>query len=252
MMHTGWIWEIVTWMSLPALPFLAGILVWRKLHREFPFFLSYLVISEVVTLVRFAAQFASAWTYFYTFWISELVVMIFTFLTIYELFLRRIFPQSKKVRFYRFLFPFAFSVILVLGWMTALVARDRRAAFLIESRVLDFILVGVLAFFVSLMLVMGRHWTKYDFGIAFGFAIIAATFLFTSAIWVRSNYRSTNVDQLPLIAFDITCILWLYCFATGSRVGGSPNDRVSPEMVQQARTWETMLKAWLASGRNKR
>lgn len=252
MTHTGWLWEILTWLSLPVLAVVAGILVWRKLHREFPFFFWFLVITDIATMVRFAAQFGSAWAYFYAYWISDLVVTIFSFLAIYELFARRLFPRFQRVRLYRYLFPTAASAIIFLAWLTALEAPDKRAAFLIESRVLDFILVAVLVFFVSLMLVMGREWTKYDFGIAFGFAINAAAFLATSAIWVRTNYRSTNFDQLPLIAYDVSCLLWLYCFWFGGKGLSRPADRLDPNMLRQARTWETQLKNWLTPGKSKR
>jgi hypothetical protein len=252
MTHTGWMWLILTWMSLPAMVLLAGILLWRRLHREFPLFFWYLVVTVIATLLRFAAQFGSVSTYFYTYWISEFVVMIFNFLAVYELFVRRIFPRFQKVRFYLYLFPSIAFVIIILGWFTALVAPNKGAALLIESRVLDFILVAVLLFFVFLMMVMGRQWTKYDFGIAFGFAINAAAFLVTSAIWVRTNYRSSSIDQLPLIAYDISCLVWLYCFSMGEQLDRPAEPGLDPKILHEARGWESMLKSWLAPGKNRR
>jgi hypothetical protein len=220
MTHTGWLWGILAWLSLPVLAAVAGILVWRKLHREFPFFFWYLVVTDIATGVRFIAQFQGQRTYFYAYWISDLVTTIFNILAVYDLFARRLFPRFHKIRLYRYLFPIAASGIIFMSWLTALEAPNKAAALAIEDRVLDFVLVAMLVFFVSLMMLMGRRWTKYDFGIAFGFGINSAAFLITSAMWVRTHYLPTSVDQLPLIAFDASCLIWLYCFWSGDKVSG--------------------------------
>jgi hypothetical protein len=250
MTHADWLWEILDWLSLPVLAGVAGILVWRKLHREFRFFFWYLVITDIATGVRFVAQFQGRRTYFYAYWISDLVVTVFNVLAVYELFARRLFPRFHKVRLYRYLFPIVASGIIFLSWLTALEAPNKAAALAIEDRVLDFVLAAMLAFFVSLMMVMGRTWTKYDFGIAFGFGINSAAFLVTSAMWVRTHYRPTSVDQLPLIAYDASSLIWLYCFWTGDKVsGGSDSLPLDPVMLEQGRKWETVLKDWITPGK---
>ena len=107
----------------------AGILVWRKLHREFPFFLWYVVVAEIGTVIRFGAKLSSTNSYFYSYWISDLVNTVFNFLALYELFVRRLFPRSHRVRLYRYLFPAAASAIIIAGWLTALDAQVQESAF---------------------------------------------------------------------------------------------------------------------------
>jgi hypothetical protein len=252
MPHTGWLWEVLSWMSLPVLAVLAGILVSRKLQHEFPFFFWYLIATEIGTAVRFVAQFGSGLTYFYAYWTSDLGITIFNFLAIYELIARRLFPGFQQVRLYRYLFPVASSAIIVLGWLIALEAPAKNTAFLIEARVLSFILAAILAFFISLMLVMGRSWTRYDFGIAFGFALTNATFLIGMLARARSRYGPTSIDQLPLIAFDATCLIWLFAFwKPARRTELLSAESLDPALLRQAREWEGTLKNWLALGKRR-
>ncbi len=245
-----WVGE---WLSLPALAVLAGILVWRKLHREFPFFFWFVVVADLATVVRFIAKFGSPWTYFYAYWISDLIVTVFNFLAVYELFVRRLFPSFHKVRFYRYLFATAAAATIFLGWLTALEAPDKRAAFLIEARVLNFIIAAALVLLVSLMIFMNRQWTRHDFGIALGFAINAAAFMFISAMWVRTHYGPSTVDRLPVIFYDLSCLIWLITFwKPEKRTEFLSPDRLDPDMLHQARSWETLLKNWLTPDRSKR
>jgi hypothetical protein len=247
MTNNGWVWYIVDWLSLPVLMIVSGIFVWRKLYREFPFFFSYLVIIAVASVARIAAQARSTQTYFYAYWVSDLIITIFTFLAVYELFIKRLFPGFYKVRIYRYLFAAAASVAIFLGWLTAIESHNAAAALISKDRILDSVLVAILVFFVLLMLLMGRQWTKYDFGIAFGFAIYAAAFLVTSALWVRTHYRPTALDELPVIAYDISSLVWLYCFWSGEKTSSTPPASSGPELLQQARSWESVLKKWLSS-----
>jgi hypothetical protein len=247
-------WNALNWLALPVLAMVVIIIVWRRLYREFPFFFWFVLITEIAGFLRLvAAEFGTPKTYSEVYWTSDLVVMIFTFLAVYELFVMRLFPRFYKLPIFRSLFGLAASVIILVGWLTALKATDREAAFAIEDRVLDFVVVGMLVFFVSLMLLMGRKWTKYDFGISFGFAINSAASLITSAVWVRTRYEPSSIDQLPLIAFDISCLIWLITFwKPEKRTEFLSPEQLDPEMLRQARSWETQLKDWLTPGKSKR
>jgi hypothetical protein len=253
MPYTGWLWQFLNWMSLPILAVVAGILVWRTLHREFPLFFWFLLVTEGVGVLRFVAQFGTSRTYARVYWISDLAIMIFNFLAVYELFVSRLFPRFYRIKVYRFLFAAAASSVIFVGWLTALQSSSGTSVLLVEGRVLDFVVVAMLAFLVALMLLMGREWKKYDFGIAFGFAINAAASLITSATWVRTRYQPTSIDQLPLIAFDVSCLIWLVTFwRPQKRVEFPPAEQLDREMLHQARTWETLLKDWLTPGKSKR
>src|SRR5262245_31503659 len=140
MTSTDVIWDIVAWASLPLLALLAAVIAWKRLIREFPFFFVYVSVTVVIGVVRFIAYKGySAKAYFYVFWSSDFVILLATFLAIYEIFLRRIFPGFARVRFYRNLFPAVAVIISLAAFLMALQGPDHRAAFLTTSRVFDFL-----------------------------------------------------------------------------------------------------------------
>lgn len=245
MEYAGWVWELVYWLSLPILAVLAGIFVWRKLYRESPLFFGYLIVAQLVGVILFIAQYGSSRTYFYIYWMSDLATTTFSFLAVYELFTRRLFPRFQKVRLYRYLFPLAASAIIIAAWMTALAAPQKGIVFLIEARVSSFVLVAILACLAALMLLMGRRWTRHDFGIAFGFALTNATFLITMAARVRSHYRATSLAQFAVVGIDASCVVWLLAFLEPAKWVRPAGEQLDREMLTEARKWETALKNWL-------
>src|SRR5947209_13932291 len=109
-MHTGVLWELVHWLSLPVLPVIAFLLFRRKALKHFPLFSSYVIVSFLIVLTRLWFQLALAshsiayLTAYYAYWITELVVTIFVLSAICELFLVILFARFHKVIFYRYLF----------------------------------------------------------------------------------------------------------------------------------------------------
>jgi hypothetical protein len=245
MNYSAWLWGIVNWLSLPVVVAVAGILASRKLHREFPFFWALLVATGIVGVARFIAQFRTPWTYFYVYWISNLALDALNLLAVYELFGLRLFTRFYKVRFYRYLFAGVAAVIALGSWFTAMVSANKYKAFIVQDRVFDFVVVALLAFFLCLMLVMGREWRRYDFAIAFGLVIGNAGSLIASAMWLRSQQHGI-LGQLEPVVSDVASLIWLCGFWSNKAV---VEHRAAPqldtEMVHQARKWESILKAWL-------
>jgi hypothetical protein len=62
---------------------------------------------------------------------------------------------------------------------------------------------------------------------------------------VRTHYKFTPVQHLVPITFDIACLIWLYSFWSKERVSVPPSSSLQPEMLQEARQWESALKDWL-------
>lgn len=253
MTPTSWLWDILAWFSLPVLGLLAAFMAKRKFYREFPFFFAYVLIACLVGVVRFVVyKECRPIVYFYVFWCSDFVLLTAAFLTLYETFLRRIFPAFSAARLYRYLFPAAAGVIAFLAFLTALDSPDRRAAFLITSRIFDFLRSSVIGFFVLLILLMGREFSGYEFSIACGFGLQAAVALANSAVKARAHYASTNLDRLESIAYDMACLIWFVSFSRRPRSQTRLPDQLDPKMLHEARTWEVLLKAWLTPGKSKR
>jgi hypothetical protein len=243
MTSTGWLWQVLDWFSFPVLAVVLGILISRRLYREYPFFFLYLLVTETATLVRFAVLLFIPHSYFYTYWISDVIIALLNVLAVYELFVRRIFPQFYRVSLYRYLFPALAALAVLFGGLAALNPKNL-GVLALEDRILDAVVVGTLMFFGLLMLVIGRQWTRQDFGIAFGFAIWSAAFLISTTVWMRSHFEFFSA-QIPVIAYNIASLIWLYSFWSPEKTPGTPQT-ITPELVSEARAWQSALKNWIS------
>lgn len=241
---------VLTWYPLLAVLLLAAIFVWRRLFRELPFFFFYLVSALLITAMRFGMMHLGRRAYFYTYWISDLAGSLIVFLAIYEVFLRRLFHGFHKIHFYRKLFAMVAVGVLLLTVLTALQANDKGAAFQMASRAFDFMRTAVLVFFIGLMTFMGREWTRYDLGIALGFGIQASAALATAAVRTQMHYKPTFMDTVQAIAYNVSCLIWLLAFwKQENREEVPPKDELGPQLLREARGWETILKSWLKPGK---
>jgi hypothetical protein len=250
MTSTQWIWDVVAWVSLPLLVILAGVMLWRKLAREFPFFFTYAAVTAFIGIIRFVTyKEYSAKAYFYVYWSSDFVIFLVTSLAIYEIFLKRIFPGFGRVRFYRYLFPSFAVLISIVAFLMALHAPDQRAAFLMTSRILDFLRSTVIGFFVLLILFMGRSFAGHEFSITAGFGIQAAITLANGALKLHKGSRSAIMDRLELIAFDVACVIWLWSFSTGKKAPPKDFHDIDPNAIETARKWEKSLREFVSPGK---
>jgi hypothetical protein len=240
------IWQVIGWLSLPALLVLAPLLVQRGMHRHFPFFVYYIWTSAFVGLVRLCMSRSSVPTYFKLFWITDAVTTVFACLATYELLVKRLFPEFHRVRFYRYLFPALALVLTTLG--VSIFLYHHKAIFLYRAlHAVDLMRVITMLFFVSLMMLMGRLWSNYEFGIAFGMSVESALLLASMAIWTKGLTTISSITgQLPSIGYDLACMIWLIYFwrAEKSLV---PVQEVRPEVIEQIREVEQGVKGWLAN-----
>jgi hypothetical protein len=242
----------LTWFPVLALLLVFAFLAIRHSYRELPYFFTYVLSALLIGAVRYVVFYLSSGLYPYVYVVTELAAVVVVSLALYEVLLRRLFAEFHKVRFYRGLFATVAFVLVVLTIVTALQAPDKGKAFLMASRAYDFVRTAVLVFMVALMALMGRQWTRYDFGIALGFAIQAAVALLNAAVRTRLHYQPTLLDTVEAVSFSFSCLIWLITFwkpeAPRAALIASQLD---PEMLNQARSWEPILKTWLSPGKSK-
>ncbi|HEV3040443.1 MAG TPA: hypothetical protein VHA33_21955 [Candidatus Angelobacter sp.] len=244
---------ILSWFSLPVLAVLAIIFVWYRLYKDFPLFFIYIIASELVTISRYIVHEITkslppteSW-YQSFYWGSNLVLSVFGLMSVYEVFVRRLFVNFYKVRLYRLLFPTATLLIIAFSVITVALYRPEAVILGKVYGVLLFARGALLAFFVALMLLMGRTWTRYELGFALGLGALYVPSAFSLAMWTRALYAKWTANLAP-IAWNVACLIWLVAF--GKRpppeVPVSP-ESLKPELLQQAREWEGTLRQWLSS-----
>jgi|ERR1041385_1446021 hypothetical protein len=244
-----WFYFVIDWFALPSLALLAGILVYRNQQRQFPLFFLYVVGTELVGLTRLAASGAPVLVYRYVYWISNIIVVLFSLLAAYELFVKRLFPGFYKIRFFRYLFPSIAILVNIVLVLLAIFGNHKRLL-LLTARAGEFLRAAILVFFVSLMALMGRRWEKREFGIAAGFGLDVSTSLAEIAIWSHAPSKNAVISRIPVIAYDIACIIWIYCFWRAPKSEPAvPTAPLSPEALHEAKKWEESLKDYMSSGK---
>jgi hypothetical protein len=248
----GMLPQILFWFPVGVLGLLSVIFLCRRIYSELPFFFLYTSSSFVFGVMRYSAFRLNSGAFFYVYWISELAGAVIFSLAIYEIFFRRIFPRFLSIRFYRKLFPSVALVVLLLTVAAALQSSDRAGAFRLASRIFDFIRTAFLLFFMALMLVMGRQGTRYESGITLGFGIQAAAALANAAVRGKLGHRSRLFDTAETITFELACVIWLITFLKPKEPDHlQPAASLDPDMLRQARKWETALKDWLTPGKHR-
>ena len=249
MHHQNWLQFVIDWMGLPALALLAFLLAYRKWYREFPFFFIYVIAAESVGIVRLFSMRMPGSEYSRVYWISDTALTGFAFLASYELFFKRLFPAFYRTSIYRYLFPgVALLIVVSVSFLSLL---SGHSSILPETtRVYELLRTAMLFFFVVLMLIMGRRWDKQEFGIAFGFALDVSTSLALIGIWMHTSNRDAMLSRLSVIAYDIACLIWLYCFWVKPKTRAIPVfTEESREALAEAKKWEEVLKDLHSSGK---
>ncbi|HET8892445.1 MAG TPA: hypothetical protein VFQ41_26355 [Candidatus Angelobacter sp.] len=246
----GWAYFLVNWFGLPALALLAILLVYRRWKRVFPLFLVYVVGAELIGITRLVSLSAPARLYARIYWISDAIFASLALLATYELFFKRLFPAFYRVRLYRTLFPAA--AILITGG--AVLGALFGGHFSVLAKTIHFYLFlrsAVLFFFVVLMLIMGRQWTRQEFGIAFGFGLDVSTALLLLGTWAHNISRGSAASAAWFVVpYDIACIIWIYCFWRAPKTEpAAPSAPLSTGTLHEAKKWEESLKDYISPGK---
>lgn len=245
----NWFQFVLDWVGLPSLALLAIILIYRRWYREFPFFFLYVVSAGVVGITRlFFLEEAPTRIYSHVYWVSDTALAAFAFLATYELFFKRLFSGFNKTRFYRFLFPAAAILVTSVVAGGSLIG-GHLSALALTTRVFVFLQAAILVFFVALMIMMGRRWSKQEFAIAFGFGLDVSTSSILLGILSHTASRNELLNRIAVIAYDIACLIWLYCFWFPSKDQGSTPPELSTEVLDEAKKWEGSLKDFMSQGK---
>jgi hypothetical protein len=242
----GWVWELVGWAALLIVAALVVIFLYRRLAPEFPLFFLYLLATELVGIVRFAASGASPHVYHNVYWITDIGYTLFALTATYELFIKRLFPDFYKVTFYRYIFVAAVILITILAIVIGLIGGHARVLVL-TVYVYNFIRVAILFFFVALMLVMGRQWNKQEFGIAVGFGLDVSMSLAALGVWFHTPSMAVIINRTSGVVYDVVCLIWVYCFWSARRTTiSAASTALSAETLGEAKKWESSLKDFIS------
>jgi hypothetical protein len=201
------------WISHPVIEIpLAGIMYWRKLHRQFPVFFCYVLFQVLQFFILFPIFRSDHLTeYFFAYWLSALVCWIFGFKIIQEVFsdVGRPFHALKDMG--TVMMKWTGLVLLLLAIVLCASAAGPLDTPLLNTMIaLERSVRLTQCALILLLLLVSRHlgvsWRRHSIGIALGFAWFAGAELIAFVLYPGSQ---VGLDLLNIAAYSLALIVWI-------------------------------------------
>src|SRR5438067_707111 len=207
--------QLALWVVQPALQAVVAAIVFRrKLHKNFPTFLTFLIAQVAIFVVEYPVyRWGSRDAYFYVFWVANSVNLVLEFKIIHEIFLDIFRPYHALKDLGTALFKWA-ALIMVLvsvvmvsinpGWddpITNTVTVGHRCVRVIQS--------GLVLFLLAFAKNLGFSWRRYSFGMALGFGSMAATELVTNALYSARHISVDLMNWTNMLSCSAGALTWM-------------------------------------------
>jgi hypothetical protein len=234
---------------------LAATLLRRKLHREFPFFFTYVCFAILAAVARLSVS-GDYQVYFKVFWATAALYNILAIFALYEVFHQVFLPFYTLWQWFWLVFPGAVGIAAFIQIGRAIVNPPIQAAPLIAvilsfARVINWVEAILFGLFFALVLLLGVRWRSYPFGIVEGFGLSALGALI--AYGLRSEFGTkynTLVKYAPPVAYVVGVLVWLDTFLRqpDPEVVHAWRDKITPEqLLAEAREYIGILKRFFGT-----
>ena len=208
--------QLALWMAHPVLQLgVAGVFYWRKLHRVFPIFFSYLLFQVVNFCVVFPAyRYGSYQEYFYSYWGLQAVSLALGFKIIHEIFLDVFRPYHALKDLGSVLFKWAALVMMLVAIVVAAASPTTQQGPIVQAvvtvqRCVRVSQCGLILFLLVFSRYLGVSWRQHSFGISLGFGGFAGAELLMIALNASGNASQVTVGEVNMIAYNGAVLLWL-------------------------------------------
>jgi len=196
---------------------LAWLLLTRRLYKQFPFFLIYVLFSISATLLLIFAS-VNYDLYFKVFWGTEALYVPLSLLALYEAFHDVFILDYEAWPWFWTVFPGAVLVLLMIFVGYALLHPPAGVPGVVtiivsSETVVNCVVGGLFLMFVVLAwLLLGENWPTYPYGVVLGFAVYSCGSLL--AYWLFSIF-GTKVNWLgkygPPVSYILAVAIWIGC-----------------------------------------
>jgi hypothetical protein len=210
------------WLAPNLLLLVLAVLIWRrKLHRQYPVFLIFAVVTAVEQFALWAADIipsVTATTWWYVFWVGLLAEALIKFALIGEIFGRVFGLYSSVAKLGRSLIGgVGVLLVLVATMAAAYSSRDNIHWIISGAHVLEqtiyLIECGLILFLFVFAAYFNLRWSRSAFGIALGLGVSACVHLATWALAANGDFSAQNrilLDFAHMITFHACVLIWFY------------------------------------------
>jgi len=206
----------VLWLAHPTLQAaVAGVMFWRKLHRKFPIFFSYIISQIVIFSVVFPVYRSGnyAW-FFYVYWVGTAIGVVLGFKVIHEIFLDVFRPYHTLKDLGTVLFKWAGLVMLLVAIVVAASSPSAQGWPLIQAtlttqRCVRVIQLGLVLFLLVFSRYLGVSKRQDSFGIALGFGGFAGIELACVALFTGNYLSEVALNLVNMATYNCAIVVWL-------------------------------------------
>ncbi|HKT50894.1 MAG TPA: hypothetical protein VJV96_11370 [Candidatus Angelobacter sp.] len=195
---------------------LAGAMVRRSLHREYPFFFSYIVFTFLRAIILLPVS-GNAYIYFYSYWITEIFSALLAIFGLHDAFYD-VFSGFYAFWWFKLIFP---AVVVVISFLSVGHAARHpipkmpmfmHLIFAFDSAV-AYVKAGVFIIFILLVVFLRVRWRRYPYDIALGFAINSVGMLTSYAVFPKGAGYWLVARYAQALSYIVATIVWLWSFA---------------------------------------
>ena len=229
------------WLMHPVLEMgIIGLMLQRRLLRNFRFFFAYILTQIVTFAVVFPAYVWRGYDFlFQLYWCCNAIGVIFGFLVIHEIFVDvfRMFHTLRDLG--TVLFKWAGLVMLLVAAVVSVSTNSSELAPLMQAivtlqRCVRMIQVGMVMFLLFFSQYVGVSRRQHSFGIALGFGSFAVIELILISSWVGSHLDGPWMSMLNMMAYNSSLLLWLGYVAVKRPARDSSRALLQPQRWEQS------------------
>ncbi len=208
--------DYILWMVPAVLQLaIAGGMLRRGLHREFPFFFSYTVFQLLRAGALLLLVHQSYAVYFYVRWTAEIITVSLGFGVIYEILRHVLRPYEALWKTGQALIACAgvllvlFAVGTAVGASTAPEHSPLIAGIMVVGRSLRFVQCGLLVGLLLFFSYFAIAWRHYAFGIALGLGVFSSVELAATAARSEVGWIGNQTYSLVTrVAYTFAVMIW--------------------------------------------
>jgi hypothetical protein len=210
--------QLIMWVAHPAMEsVLAGIMVKRRLNRQFPMFFAYILSQIINFLILFPLyKKGPAWydTYFYVYWLGAAVSLGLGFKVIHEIVLNVFRPYHALKDLSTILFRWAALVMLLVALVVATSNAGSNIspitqAVVTAERCVRVVQCGLILFLLVFSKYLGISWRQHSLGIALGFGGYATVELAAFALFAGGQIQTPMVGKIEGITYTLAICVWI-------------------------------------------
>lgn len=236
--------DYVLWFASPCLQATALVYMFRRgLHREYPFFFNYTLLSALSVPVLAIVSVASYPAYYYAWMVNTGLCLLLSFLVLQEIFQNAFRPYEALRDLGVILFRWSALVVLLVAVMWALNSTPKldqhllRDVFFLADRSLRLAQCGLVFFLLLLSDYLGIPHRSFLFGISVGFGFFAAIdmLVVTGGMHHTALHKSV-LTQIHSGAYLVATLIWL-----GYTLAAPARSAVLDGSVMRSRDWNSAL-----------